>query len=153
MNTSNQKQEPSSKFILIVEDEESIVEFLKFYLTKQGFNVETASDGNEALQKIKDKKPDLIILDIILPKKSGYEIVKLLQQSYRDIPVIIITGHSRDMETQMMFKFEPNVKEFFIKPVPPDVLISKIHNLLNTKPKEETIAEEKVQEIKKQFEE
>lgn len=155
MNTVNnhQKQDPSSKYILIVEDEETVLEFLSFYLTKQGFNVSTALDGNEALQKIKDKKPDLIILDIVLPKKSGYEILKLLQQGYKDIPVIVITGHSRDMETIMMFKLEPNVKEFFTKPVSPDLLVSKIHSLLNTKPKEELIAEEKFKEIKKKIEE
>lgn len=152
MNMTNIKQDPASKLILIVEDEESVLEFLKFYISRQGFQVSTASDGEEAIRKIKENKPDLVILDIVVPKKSGYEIVKYLQREYKDLPVIVITGHLRDTETYMMFKLEPNVKEFYTKPVQPDVLISKIHAILNTKPKEEKIVEEKIQDITKKFE-
>jgi DNA-binding response OmpR family regulator len=85
----------------------------------------------------------------MLPKKSGYEIVKVLQREYKQLPVIVVTGRFCDIETQMMFKLEPNVKEFLTKPVQPDFLISKIHTLLKTKPKEISIVEQKVDEFKK----
>ena len=153
MNIENTKlAEPQEKLILVVDDEETILEFLKYYLKEQGFKVETASDGQQALEKIKNNKPDLVILDAMLPKKSGYEIVKTLQREYREIPVIIITGYFRDVETQMMFKLEPNVKEFLTKPIQPDFLISKIHMLLKTKPKEISIVEQKIDEFKKKIE-
>jgi two-component system response regulator YesN len=103
------------------------------------------------LEKIKNNKPDLVILDAMLPKCSGYEIVKILQREYKDLPIIVITGHFRDMETQMMFKLEPNVKEVLLKPIQPDFLFSKVHYLLKTKPKEITIVEQKVDEFKKRY--
>jgi two-component system alkaline phosphatase synthesis response regulator PhoP len=143
--------DPKEKLILIVDDEETILEFLQYYLKDQGFKVDIAFDGQQALEKIKNNKPDLVILDAMLPKKSGYEIVKLLQHEYKELPVLVITGHFRDIETQMMFKLEPNVKEFLVKPVQPDFLISKVHSLLKTKPKEISIAEQKVDEFKKKY--
>ena len=153
MNTENTKlSEPQEKLILIVDDEETILEFLCYYLKQQGFKVDTASDGEKAIEKIKKNVPDLVILDVMLPKKSGYEIVKVLQREYKQLPVIVVTGRFRDIETQMMFKLEPNVKEFLTKPVQPDFLISKIHTLLKTKPKEISIVEQKVDEFKKKFE-
>jgi DNA-binding response OmpR family regulator len=153
MNTENTKlSEPQEKLILIVDDEETILEFLCYYLKQQGFKVDTASDGEQAIEKIKKNVPDLVILDVMLPKKSGYEIVKVLQREYKQLPVIVVTGRFRDIETQMMFKLEPNVKEFLTKPVQPDFLISKIHTLLKTKPKEISIVEQKVDEFKKKFE-
>lgn len=147
-----EKQDPSTKLILIVDDEETILDFLKFYISKQGFKIDTATDGVQAIEKVTTLQPDLVILDAMLPKKSGYEVVKILQQKYKNIPIIVISGRYRDFETQMMFKHEPNVKDFFVKPVQPDLLISKIHSILNTKPKEETIAEQKIEELKKQIE-
>ncbi len=148
------KEETSSKHILIVDDDDSVIEFLKMYISNEGFNVEIAYDGVNALEKIKIKKPDLIILDAMLPRKSGYELVKSLQISFelKKIPIVVITGHTRDQEFKRMFLFESNVKEFLLKPVQPDILVMHIHKLLNTKPKYEKIAEEKSSEFKKNFE-
>lgn len=158
MENTNQngqlKSDPSSKVIFVVDDEETIVEFLKYYLEVQGFKVETSYDGLSAYDKIKVIKPDLIIMDAMLPKKSGYELVKSLQQNFelKRIPLIVITGKFRDLETQRMFSYETNVKDYLLKPIQPDYLITKIHKILNTKPKEEGIVEQKVQEYKKSYE-
>ncbi|MFQ3676029.1 MAG: response regulator [Endomicrobiia bacterium] len=148
------KEESSTKQILLVDDDDSVVEFLKMYISNEGFKVEVAYDGMEALEKVKTKKIDLIILDAMLPRKSGYELVKNLQLSFelKKIPIIIITGHARDSEFRRMFLFESNVKEFLLKPVQPDILVMHIHKLLNTKPKDEKIAEERSAEFKKKFE-
>lgn len=148
------REDPSTKKILLVDDDDSLVEFLKMYISNEGFNIEVAYDGVEALEKVKTQKVDLIILDAMLPRKSGYELVKNLQQSFelRKIPVIIITGHAKDLEFKRMFLFESNVKEFLIKPVQPDILIMHIHKILNTKPKDEKIAEDRATEFKKNFE-
>ena len=67
----------------------------------------------------------------------------------KKIPIIVITGQARDLEFKHMFLFESNVKEFLLKPVQPDVLVMHIHKLLNTKPKDEKIVEERVEEFKK----
>ena len=148
------KEESSTKQILLVDDDDSVVEFLKMYISNEGFKVEVAYDGVEALEKVKTKKIDLIILDAMLPRKSGYELVKNLQLSFelKKIPIIIITGHARDLDFKRMFLFESNVKEFLLKPVQPDILVMHIHKLLNTKPKDEKIAEDRSAEFKKKFE-
>jgi len=154
MNEETLKEDSSTKQILLVDDDDSVVEFLKMYISNEGFKVEVAYDGCEALEKIKSKRIDLIILDAMLPRKSGYELVKNLQMSFelKKIPIIVITGHARDLEFKHMFLFESNVKEFLLKPVQPDVLVMHIHKLLNTKPKDEKIVEERVEEFKKKFE-
>jgi DNA-binding response OmpR family regulator len=151
MNSEIKLEQPENKLVLVVDDEETILEFLEYYLKRQGFKVDAAVDGQQALEKIKNNKPDLVILDAMLPKRSGYEIVKILQREYKDLPIIVITGHFRDMETQMIFKLEPNVKEVLLKPIQPDFLVSKVHYLLKTKPKEITIVEQKVDEFKKRY--
>lgn len=148
------KEEASTKQILLVDDDDSVVEFLKMYISNEGFKVDVAYDGVEALEKVKTKKTDLIILDAMLPRKSGYELVKNLQTSFelKKIPIIIITGHARDSEFKQMFLFESNVKEFLLKPVQPDILVMHMHKLLNTKPKDEKIADDRSAEFKKKFE-
>ncbi len=155
-NQSSQdlKFSPSTKLIFIIDDEDIVVEFLKHYLEFQGFKVDFAYDGISGLEKIKTLKPDLIILDAMLPKKSGYELVKLLQQNFelKKIPIIVITGKFHDIDTQRMFLYEPNVKEFILKPIQPDHLIAKIHMLLHTQPKEEMVAEEKAKKFKEKYE-
>ncbi len=148
------KISPEQKFVLIIEDDDTVADFLKYYISKQGFNVDIANDGTTALKKIKTCPPDLIVLDVMLPGISGYEIVKSLQSNlqYKKIPIIVITGKLKDKTTESMFSFEPNVKFFMHKPVQPDLLLSKIHQLLGTKPVEEKIAEEKSGFYKKFYE-
>lgn len=101
---------PEDKTILVVEDEPEVRVFLQTVLEDAGFNVVTACDGEEALEIIREKPPDFISLDLVLPKKSGY---KLLLELKRDkdlsrIPVLIVTAHAKtDMgKTQMEEIFE-----------------------------------------------
>ena len=82
------------KKILFVEDEPSLQKAIKEVLTQEKFEVLIASDGEEGLKLVKEKKPDLILLDLILPKKDGFEVLKELKEddNTKDIPVIVLTN-------------------------------------------------------------
>jgi len=89
---------PSEKTVLVVDDEEEVRLFLETALTDAGFKVETAADGNEALDKVKEQKPDVVSLDLVMPKKSGakflYEMRK--NKEWQKIPVVLVTAHAKD---------------------------------------------------------
>lgn len=135
--------EPHEKLVLIVEDDETIVELLNFAIEKDGFRILIARNGNDALGLIKRSPPDLIVLDMMLPGKGGFEIIKLLQnEDNRNIPVIVTTGRFVDNKVQSMMQFEPNVKEFMTKPLNMHFLIHRIHSLLGTvSPEEKKVAD------------
>lgn len=126
---------PADKLVLIVDDDESVRELIEFIIKKEGFRVEKASDGEEALTKARSVNPDLILLDLMLPKFGGFEILRELQSDETgSIPIVIITGRYTDRSTSEMIKQEPNVRDFIEKPVKPQVLTSLVHKLLHTQP-------------------
>jgi CheY-like chemotaxis protein len=86
------------KLILVVDDEAHVRNYLKNILVDEGFRVATAADGFEALGKVVDEKPDLISLDLVMPKRSGMKFYRDLQTNpdWRGIPTLIVTGHARD---------------------------------------------------------
>ncbi len=126
---------PVDKLILIVDDDDSVRDLLDFIVKKEGFKTETAVDGQEALDQARKHKPDLILLDLMLPKFGGFEIVRELQVDEGDIPIVIITGRYTDRSTSNMIKMESNVKDFIEKPVKPPVLTALIHQILQTQPR------------------
>ena len=89
-----------AKKVLIVEDEEIIYELLQRKLTQEGYEVVVAKDGEEGLAKIREEKPDLILLDIIMPKKGGFEVMEEMQkeEDIGDIPVIVISNSGQPVE-------------------------------------------------------
>lgn len=126
---------PADKKILIVDDDDSVRELIEFIVKKEGFRVEKAADGEEALNKARAGSPDLILLDLMLPKFGGFEILRELQSDETGgIPIVIITGRYTDRSTSDMIKQEPNVRDFIEKPVKPQILTSLIHKLLKTQP-------------------
>ena len=126
---------PADKLVLIVDDDESVRELIEFIVKKEGFRIEKAADGEEALQKARAVNPDLILLDLMLPKYGGFEILRELQADETSgIPIVIITGRYTDRSTSDMIKQEPNVREFIEKPVKPQILTSLLHKLLRTQP-------------------
>ena len=88
----------SDKTVLVVDDEEDVVKFLKMALEDAGFNVTIASNGVEALERIKEKVPDLISLDIVMPKGSGVKFHRELKKNdeWSKIPILVVTGHAKD---------------------------------------------------------
>lgn len=126
---------PADKLVLIVDDDDSVRELIEFIIKKEGFRVEKAADGEDALKKARALNPDLILLDLMLPKFGGFEILRELQtDDTSDIPIVIITGRYTDHSTSEMIKQEPNVKDFIEKPVKPQVLTSLAHKILHTQP-------------------
>jgi len=89
---------PEDKTILVVDDEPDVLTYLTMVLEDAGFNVMSATDGDEALERIKQKKPDFISLDLVMPHKSGIRFYHELRKNkeWSDIPVIIVTAHARD---------------------------------------------------------
>ena len=118
-----------TKKILVVDDELINTEFLHETLVKNGFDVETAGDGEDALSKLEYFLPDLILLDIIMPKMSGWELAEILYEHpiYKHIPIIIFSalGNTGEIARAM----ELGVKDFVIKPVNLSDLLKSINSV------------------------
>lgn len=100
--------------ILIVEDEESLAQSLAFSLKKSGYDIHTVSEGDKALPAIEEIKPDLILLDVMLPGKDGYEICRDIQKLPNPMPIIMITA--RSSETDRVVGLELGADDYVIKP-------------------------------------
>ncbi|MCX5796636.1 MAG: response regulator [Elusimicrobia bacterium] len=127
----------SDKLVMIVDDDESVRDLLEFVVKKEGFRVETAGDGEEGLNKIQALLPDVILLDLMLPRYGGFEVLRQLQSGETArIPILIITGRSTDRTTVEMIRQESNVIDFMEKPLKPVVLAMALHRILKTHPPE-----------------
>ena len=132
---SEELEDPKTKLVLIVDDDAGMVEMLALWVRSEGFQVETAASGDDALRKIEARTPDLILLDYMLPGTGGYEVAKELQiGDARSVPVFVITGRRLDRAQTEMLRTESNIREFIEKPVKPAVLASLIHRTLKTRP-------------------
>ena len=127
---SDEKAEKDTKRILIVDDEEGIVKLVKMYLEHHRYEVITASDGQEGLEKAKTGKPDLIVLDLMLPKMDGYKVCGLLKKDarYTKTPVILFTARAQEKDVKL--GQEVGADAYLIKPFEPEVLLSKIEELI-----------------------
>jgi len=115
--------------VLIADDEPDILEILKYNLIKEGFEVVTAKDGDEALEIIHRKQPDLIVLDIMMPRKTGVEVCRILrsQARYKDTLIMFLTAVN-DEGTQV-HGLETGADDFISKPISPKVFISRVNAL------------------------
>lgn len=112
--------------ILAVDDSSTILEMIKAILLAGGYEVLTASDGAEALEVARSEKPDLILLDVMLPKLDGYRVCRLLKfdQNYKDIPIIMLTA--KNEEQAMATGIRTGANQYLTKPVEPDKLLSAV---------------------------
>jgi two-component system, OmpR family, alkaline phosphatase synthesis response regulator PhoP len=124
--------------VLIADDEPDILEILKYNLEKEGYLVSTAKDGNEALDKARQHQPDLIVLDMMMPKKSGMEVLELLrlQAAFKDTLIMFLTALS-DEGTQLK-SFKTGADDYVSKPVSPNVFVSKVNALFRRVKKDDT---------------
>ncbi len=127
-----------AKKILIADDEPDILEIISFNLQKEGYEVFTAKDGNDALVKAKQHQPDLIILDIMMPGKTGIEVCSILrtQPQFKDTIIVFLTALSD--ETSEIKGLETGADDYITKPISTKVITSKVSSLLRRMPKEET---------------
>ena len=124
---------PSERRVLVVDDDDSVREVLEHVMKAEGFRVEGAVDGIEAKAKVLSQRPDLIILDLMMPGMSGFEFIRHLQvEGLASIAVVVITGRYTDPSTEQMIRFEPNVVDFLKKPVKYVELALLIHRILKT---------------------
>ena len=116
--------------ILVVDDEIYIVHILDFSLGMEGYEVVTALDGEQALERLKVEKPDLIVLDIMMPKLDGYEVCKAIKSEpeTRHIPVILLSAKGRNVDQKM--GFDVGADDYITKPFSPRKLVERINQLL-----------------------
>lgn len=119
-----------AKRILLVDDESQMVDMLKMRLEANNYLVLTAYDGLEAFEKARKEKPDLIILDLMLPKIDGYKVCRMLKfdEKYKKIPIIMFTARVQDSDKAM--GKEVGADAYVTKPFEPQVLLGKIRELL-----------------------
>ena len=116
-----------TKKILLIEDEELIINLLQKKITEQGYDLKIARNGEQGLELMKEIAPDLVLLDIIMPKKGGFEVLEEKQEddSIKDIPVIIVSNSGQPVELDRAK--ELGVKDWLIKTnFNPDEIIDKI---------------------------
>jgi two-component system alkaline phosphatase synthesis response regulator PhoP len=116
--------------ILVVDDEIYIVHILDFSLGMEGYEVVTALDGEQALEKLQSERPDLIVLDIMMPKLDGYEVCKAIKSNSetRHIPVILLSAKGRNVDQKM--GFDVGADDYITKPFSPRKLVERINQLL-----------------------
>jgi len=119
--------------ILVVDDEVNITQILEFSIGAEGFEVITASNGEEAIDKARKEQPDLIILDIMMPRIDGYEACRILKANplTKNIPVVLLTAKGRDIDKRL--GYEVGATDYIVKPFSPNKLIERINELLSLK--------------------
>lgn len=116
-----------AKTVLIVEDERAIVEILKFNLKREGYETLEALDGETGLLLAQTKDPDLILLDVMLPKMNGFDICKTLRAENRTTPIIMLTAREEEMDK--VFGLETGADDYMTKPFSPAELTARIDAL------------------------
>ncbi|MBK7095431.1 MAG: response regulator transcription factor [Saprospiraceae bacterium] len=117
------------KKILIVDDEPDILDILKYVLEKEGFKVRKAKNGEEAIERAYDEKPDLILLDIMMPKKDGIEVCRQLRNDKKFNETFIVFLTARNEEYSEVAGFDVGADDYVVKPIKPRSLISRINSL------------------------
>lgn len=121
----------SGRTVLVVDDEANIRELCSLYLEREGFNVITADDGESALSAARDQSPDLIVLDLMLPKKSGFEVTRELRAddgTIRDVPILMLTARSEDVDR--IVGLELGADDYLGKPFHPRELTARVKAIL-----------------------
>ena len=128
--------------ILVVDDDPDILDALTMILESQGYQVVSARDGVEGLANLKAESPDLVILDLLMPKMDGFAVCKELQDprwsKYRDIPILILTS-VREEASRRRYELETglelDVDDYVEKPVSPDILLERVGKLVKKRKK------------------
>ncbi|MBV8576912.1 MAG: phosphate regulon transcriptional regulator PhoB [Acetobacteraceae bacterium] len=120
----------SKPLVLVVEDEAALVTMLRYNLEKNGFRVEEASDGEEALMRIAETQPDLVLLDWMLPVMSGIEVCRQIRRraTSRDLPVIMVSARTEDQDTVRGLNL--GADDYITKPFSMDALLARMRALL-----------------------
>jgi twitching motility two-component system response regulator PilH len=113
--------------ILIVDDSKTELHHLSDVLGKRGYSVRTAENGEEAMRRLGEEKPDLILMDVVMPGQNGFQLTRSITRDPRfaDVPVIMCT--SKNQETDKVWGMRQGARDYIVKPVDADALVAKIH--------------------------
>uniref|UniRef100_UPI0018DF2C60 response regulator n=1 Tax=Vitreoscilla filiformis TaxID=63 RepID=UPI0018DF2C60 len=115
--------------ILLVDDSKTELHYLSDILTKRGFSVRTAENGEEAMRRLEEAKPDLILMDVVMPGTNGFQLTRSITRDPRfvDVPVIMCT--SKNQETDRVWGLRQGARDYVVKPVDANDLMAKIQAL------------------------
>jgi DNA-binding response OmpR family regulator len=122
------RDQMAGETILVVDDEPTLIEAIRYNLKAQGFNVLTAGDADEALQLFRSQRPDLIVLDVMLPSGSGFDICRLIRQQGERVPILMLTA--RIAESDRVQGLEIGADDYVVKPFGMRELVARIKALL-----------------------
>ena len=114
------------KKILLVDDSKTELHYLSELLVKKGYTVRTAENGEEAMRRLAEDKPDLILMDVVMPGQNGFQLTRAITRdpNFADVPVVMCT--SKNQETDKVWGMRQGARDYVVKPVDPDELIAKI---------------------------
>ncbi len=130
------------KKILVVDDEKPISDIIKFNLEKEGFEVVVAFDGQEAVEKVEEENPDLIVLDVMLPKMDGLEVVREVRKTH-SMPIIMVTA--KETEIDKVLGLELGADDYVTKPFSNRELVARVKANLRRQAATETVQEEETE--------
>lgn len=123
MNNANENRK-----ILIIEDDELMVKILQFVLRKEGYQVSVAKDGLNAIERIPQIEPDLVLTDVMMPFKSGLEVISYMKENYKHVPIIVVSALGEEERT-VIEAFKLGVDDFMSKPFNPNELLLRVKRL------------------------
>lgn len=128
---SEAREEGVVKSILVVEDEPNIVLSLQFLMKKAGFEVRVANDGEEALSLVQDRAPDLILLDVMIPKRDGFDVCQTIRANpdWKDVYIILLTAKGREVDREKGIALGAN--DYVTKPFSTRDLTEKVKQILS----------------------
>lgn len=127
--------------ILLVDDEPDILEFLEYNFKKEGYQVKTANNGNQAIKKAIKHNPDLIVLDVMMPELDGMETCRRLRELdlFKETIIIFLTARGEDYSE--IAGFEAGADDYITKPIRPRALLARIHSILERRKKENKVGD------------
>jgi DNA-binding response OmpR family regulator len=118
----------SSELVLLVDDEPAILKLARMYLEREGYHVQEASDGDSALEAVKRLRPDIVVLDVMLPKLDGFEVCRRLRAANSDVPILMLTA--RDEDIDKILGLELGADDYLTKPFNPREMVARVKAIL-----------------------
>jgi CheY-like chemotaxis protein len=131
---ANEDAAGSKVAVVVVEDDYYVLDFMRFTLEQQGYQVFGAADGQQGLELIQKHLPDIVVLDLMLPRLDGFSILRKLSEKpdTAEIPVVVVSAYTASESTRRMVQSQKNVKEVFTKPVRSRDFIQRLKEIAPT---------------------
>jgi len=114
------------KNILLVDDSKTELHYMTELLEKRGYRIRTAEDGEEAMRRLGEETPDLILMDVVMPGQNGFQLTRAITRDPRFVNVPVIMCTSKNQETDKVWGIRQGARDYIVKPVDPDELVAKI---------------------------